>query len=170
MVATFHLHYQGHRIKYGNLEVGNTAQQLLSATRPCCSTEVIESFLFWFILVTYNTDIYIFVFIFIKLAIFTFFLLSSTVIFFLNCMLNIIRFEKIFCETDESIASLHDSSSDVMFLGVHSESILPVMEYFFSWKLCFPWSPCLLLIAESISLDTPGKPTVGFFLKITSPS
>ena len=41
---------------------------------------------------------------------------------------------------------------------------------FFSRKLCFLWSPCLLLIAESISLDTSGKPTVGFFLKITSPS
>ena len=37
-------------------------------------------------------------------------------------------------------------------------------------KLCFLWSPCLLLIAELISLDTSGKPTVGFFLKITSPS
>ena len=29
-------------------------------------------------------------------------------------------------------------------------------------------SPCLLLIAESISLDATGKPTVGFYLKITS--
>ena len=42
--------------------------------------------------------------------------------------------------------------------------------FFFSRKLCFLWSPCLLLIAESISLDTSGKPTVGFSLKITSPS
>ena len=40
----------------------------------------------------------------------------------------------------------------------------------FSQENCFLWSPCLLLIAESISLDTSGKPTVGFFLKITSPS
>ena len=59
MVATFHLHYLGHRIKYGNLEVGNTTQQLLSTTRPCCSIEFIESFLFWVILVTYNIGIYI---------------------------------------------------------------------------------------------------------------
>ena len=59
----------------------------------------------------------------------------------------------------------------MIFLGVHSESIVPFMEYFFlSRKLCFLWSPCLLLIAESISLDTSGKPTVEFFLKITSPS
>ena len=41
---------------------------------------------------------------------------------------------------------------------------------FFSRKLCFLWSLCLLFIAESISLDASGKPTVGFFLKITSPS
>ena len=31
-------------------------------------------------------------------------------------------------------------------------------------------SPCLLLIAESINVDTSGEPTVVFFLKITSPS
>ena len=41
---------------------------------------------------------------------------------------------------------------------------------FFSRKLCFLWSLYLFLIDESISLDTSGKPTVGFFLKITSPS
>ena len=40
---------------------------------------------------------------------------------------------------------------------------------FFSRKLCFLWSPNLFLITESISLDTSGKPTAGFFLKITSP-
>ena len=40
----------------------------------------------------------------------------------------------------------------------------------FSRKLYFLWSPYCLLIAESINLDTSGKPTVGFFLKITSPS
>ena len=56
-------------------------------------------------------------------------------------------------------------------LGVYSESIFPFMQYFFlSRKLCFLRSPCLLLIAESISLDTSGKPTVGFFLKISSSS
>ena len=64
MVATFHLHYLGHRIKYGNLEVGNTTQQLFSTTRPYCSTEFIESFLFWFILVTYHIGIYIFIYIY----------------------------------------------------------------------------------------------------------
>ena len=42
--------------------------------------------------------------------------------------------------------------------------------FFLSRKLCFLRSPCLLLIAESISLDTSGKPTVGFFLKISSSS
>ena len=81
-------------------------------------------------------QVYIFVYIFIKLAIFILFLLSSTVMFFLHCMLNILRYEKIFCEIDESIASQHDPSSDVIFLGVHSESIFPFMEYFFSQENC----------------------------------
>ena len=42
--------------------------------------------------------------------------------------------------------------------------------FFLDRKLCYLRSPGLLLITESISLDTSGKPTVGFFLKITSPS
>ena len=47
MVATFNLHYLGHSIKYGNFETGNTTQQLLSTTQPCCNIEFIESFLFF---------------------------------------------------------------------------------------------------------------------------
>ena len=35
---------------------------------------------------------------------------------------------------------------------------------FFSRNLCFLWSPCLLLITESVNLDTSGKPTA-FFLE-----
>ena len=41
---------------------------------------------------------------------------------------------------------------------------------FFLEKAVFPLATLSLFIAESISLDTSGKPTVGFFLKITSPS
>ena len=48
---------------------------------------------------------YIYVHIFIKLVIFILVVLYSTVIFFLHCMLDILRYEKIFCETDEWIAS-----------------------------------------------------------------
>ena len=62
----------------------------------------------------------------------------DVLMFFLHCMLNILRHEKIFCDSDESIASLHDPSSDVIFLGVHSESIFHVMEYFFLKKTVFP--------------------------------
>ena len=94
MVATFHLHYLGHKIKYGSLEVRDATQQLLPTARPCCSIEFIESFLFWVMLVTYNIGIYIFGYIFIKLAIFIIFLLPSTVMFFMHCMLNILRYEK----------------------------------------------------------------------------
>ena len=109
----------------------------------------------------------IFVYVFIKLVIFILFLLRSTVMFFLHCMLKMLRYEKRFCEIDESFTSQHDLSRDVVFLGVYGESIFPFIEYFyFSRKLGFP---CLLLIAQSMSLDTFYKPTVGFFLKITSP-
>ena len=169
MVATFHLHYLGHRIKYGNLEVGNTTQQLLSTTRPCCSIEFIESFLFWVILVIYNIGIYICIYIYKVSYIYSFYV-GFNCNFFLHCMLNILRYEKIFCEIDESIASWPDPLSDMIFLGVYSKSIFSFMEFFFSRKLYFLWSPCLLLITESISLDASSKPTLGFFLKITSPS
>ena len=78
-------------------------------------------------------------------------------------MLNIFRYEKIFFEIDNSIASEHDPSNGVIFLGVHSESTFPFNEFFFfSRKLCFLWSPCFLLIAELISLDNSGKPAVRF--------
>ena len=158
MVATFHLHYLVHKIKYGNLEVGNTTQQLLSTTQPCCSIEFIESFLFWVILVTYNIGIYICIYLYIyKVSyIHSFFLLFSTLMFFLHCMLNILRYEKNilwnwwvncfiawfikWCDIFGCSLWIH-----FFFYGV-----------FFSRKLCFLWSPCLLLIAESISLDTSG--------------
>ena len=63
MEVTFHLHCLGHRIKYGNPEVENITQQFLSTTRPCCSIEFVESFLFWVILVTYIMGIYICIYI-----------------------------------------------------------------------------------------------------------
>ena len=169
MVATFYLQYLGHRIIYGNLEVGNTTQQLLSTTRPYCSIEFTNIFLFWVILVTYNIGIYICMYIFIKLFTFILFLLSSTVFSALHAQhfeiwKNILWNWWVDCFIARSI-----KWCDI--LGAHSESIFPFMQYFFlSRKLCFLRSPCLLLIAESISLDTSGKPTVGFFLKITSPS
>ena len=56
-------------------------------------------------------------------------------------------------------------------LGIHSKSIFLLWGIFFlSRKPCFLRSPYLLFIAESISLDTSSKPTVGFFLKTASPS
>ena len=168
MVATFHLHYLGHRIKYGNLEVGNTTQQLLSTTRPCCSIEFIESFLFWVILVTYNVGIYICIYIY-KVSFIHSFLLSSTVMFFLHCMLNVLRLKKYFVKLLSRL--VHSTVHQVMwyFLVFIVNPFSLLWSIFFSRKLCFLWSPCLLLIAESISLDISGKPNVGFFLKITSP-
>ena len=44
----------------------------------------------------------------------------------------------------------------------------PFYAVFFSQKNCVLWSFCLLLGTELITLDTSGKPIVGFFLKITS--
>ena len=81
MVATFHLHCLGHRIKYGNPEVGNTTQQFLSTTRPCCSIEFIESFLFWVIFVTYNIGIYICIYIYKVSYIHSFFVIFNCNVF-----------------------------------------------------------------------------------------
>ena len=172
MVATFHLHYLGHRIKYGNFEVGNTTQQLLSTTWPCCSIEFIESFLFWVILVTHNIDIYICIYICKVRYIHSllFFLLSSTVMIFLHCILNILRYEKYFVKLMSRL--LHSTIHQMMwyFWGCIVNPLSLIWRIFSSRKPCFLWSPCLLLIADSISLDTSGKTTMGFFLKITSPS
>ena len=81
MVATFHLHHLGLRMKYGYLKVGNTTKQLLSTTRPCCSIEFIESFLFWVIFVTYNIGIYICIYIYKVSYIHSFFVIFNCNIF-----------------------------------------------------------------------------------------
>ena len=124
----------------------------------------LESFL------SHIIQVYIFVYILIKLVVFVLFLLSSTGMFFLHCMLNVLRYENVFCKIDEWIASQPNPSSDVLLwvLILNSFSLLCSI-FFLSRKLCFLRSPCLLLIAESVSLDT-GKPTVGVFLKISSSS
>ena len=74
--------------------------------------------------------------------------------FFLHCRWNILRYEQIFCETDESIATYHDPSSDVIFLGVHRESISPFMEYFFSQENCvsFGFLVFCLLLSQSAQI------------------
>ena len=171
MVATFHLHYLGHMIKYGNLEVGNTTQQLLSTTRPCCSIEFIESFLFWVILSTYNIGIYIFTYIFIKLAIFIlFFVIFNCNVFSALHAKNFEIWKNILLKLMSRL--LYSTIYQVMWYFwvsiVNPFSLL--WSIFFSRKLCFLWFSCLLLIATSVSLDSSGKSTVVFFLKITSPS
>ena len=168
----------------------------MPTTVPCCSIEFIESlFLFWVVLVTYSIGIYIYIYIYVciyiwyiiyyifnnqrksifkvkillplsyiyKVSYIHSFLLSSTVMFFLHCMLSILRYEKIFCDMDELIALWHDPSSDVILLGVVVSPFFLLSNISFLQKIVF-----LLLIAESISLDTSGKSTTGFSLKITS--
>ena len=76
----------GHKIKYGNLEVGNTTQQLLSTTRPCCSIEFIESFLFWVILVIYNIGINICIYIYKVTYIHSFFVIFNCNVFWIACL------------------------------------------------------------------------------------
>ena len=105
------------------------------------------------------------------LVIFILFLLSSTVMFFLHCMLNILRYEKYILWHWWVDCFIAQSVMWCDILGVHSESIFPFLRYFFfSRKLHFLRSPCLLLIADSIILGISGKPTAGFFLKIASSS
>ena len=112
--------------------------------------------------------VYVFVDMFIKLALFIIFLLSSSVMFFQHCMRTILIYEKIFCEIDESIASQHDPSSDVIFLGVHSESISPFMEYFFSQENCvsFGFLVSCLQLSQSAQILLVNLLWV-FFSKVT---
>ena len=101
MVATFHFHYMGYRIKYGNLGVRNTTQQLLPTTRPCYSTEFIEAFLFLVILVTYNIGIYICIYIYKVSHIHSFFVIFNCNAFsalhakHFNCWKRILIWQKI---------------------------------------------------------------------------
>ena len=115
--------------------------------------------MFWVIFVTYNIGIYICIYIY-KVSYIHSFLLSSTVMFFLHCILSILRYEKIFFEIDEWIAWVLIANPFSLLWSI----------FFLSGELCFLQSPCLLLITESISLDTSFKPTVWFFLKISSSS
>ena len=147
MVATFHLHNLGHRIKYGNLEVENTRQQLLSTTRLCCNIKFIESLLFWVFLVTYNMDIYIFMYIYKDSYIHSFFVIFNCNVFSAlhdrHETWNL-RYEMTFCKTDGSIMEFFSRGKCVSFGHLLS---------------------CFLL-----SQSAPGKPTVGILFKITSPS
>ena len=150
MVATFHLHYLGHRIKYGNLEVGNTTQQLLSTTRPCCSIEFIESFLFWVILVTYNIGIYICIYIYKVSYIHSFFVIFNSSVFSALHTKDFVMWKYIFwnwwvdCFIVRSI-----TWCDI--LGVPSESIFPFMEYRLSQENCVLVSFALIVSCLSLS-------------------
>ena len=66
---------------------------------------------------------------------------------------------------------LHSTIHHVMwYFWVFTVNPFSLSCIFFSRKWCFLWFLFLWLIAELISLDTSGKPTVGFFLKITFPT
>ena len=138
MVTTFHLHYLGHKIKYGNLEVGNTTQQLLPTTRPCCSIEFIESFLFRVILVTYNIGIYICIYIYKVSYIHSFFVIFNCNVFSALHAKHFEIWKNILWNwwVDGFIAR---SIKWCDILSAHSESIFPFMQHFFSFqKTVFP--------------------------------
>ena len=160
MVAIFHLHCLGHRVKYGNLAVGNITQQFLSTTRPCCSIEFIESFSFWVNLATYNIGIYICIYIY-KISYIHFFAIF-------NCNVFSALYAKHFVKLTSRM--LHSTIHQVMWyfwaFVVNPVSLLGGI--FFLKKTVFPLVS--LSIADLISLDTSGKATVGFFLKISFPS
>ena len=138
MVATFHLHCLGHRVKYGNPEVWNSAQQFLSTTRPCCSIAFIEPFSFQVILVTYNIGVCICIYIYKVSYIHSFFVIFNCNVFsalhakHFEIWKNILWNWWVDCFIARSI-----KWCDI--LGAHSESIFPFMQYFFSFqKTVFP--------------------------------
>ena len=167
MVATFHFHCLGHRVRYGNLEVENTTQQFLSTTRPCCSIELIESFLFWVILISHNIGIYICIYIYNVTYVHSFFVIFNWNVFSALHAKHFEMWKKYFLKLTSRL--LHSMIHQVMWYFwvfiVNPFSLLRSI-FLLSRKLCFLCSPCLLLIAESISLNTSGKPTVGFFLHL----
>ena len=142
----------------------------MATTRPCCSIEFTELFLFWFILVTYDIGTYICIYVYKVSYTHYFFVISNCNVFFCIACGTFWDMKKYFVKLMSRL--LHSRIHQVMWyfwvIIVNPFSLL--CSIFFSRKLCFLWSPCLLLIAKSISLDTTGKPTVEFFLKITSPS
>ena len=139
MVATFHLNCLGPRIKYGNPEVENTRQQFLSTTPPSCSIESIESFLFWFISITYNTGIYICIYIY-KVS----YIHSS---FVCNVFLNILRYEKILKLTSRLLYStIHHVMWYLWVFIVNPFSLL--CSIFFSQENCVSFG----LLSFSLSL------------------
>ena len=116
--------------------------------------------LFWVILVTYKTGIYICIYIY-----------SVSYIHSLFIIFNCNAFSELHAKHFEIWKHiLWNWWVDCFIARSIKWSIFAVIKYFFLKKNCFLWSPCLLLIAGSISLDTSGKPTAGFFLKIISPS
>ena len=167
MVATFHLHCLGHRVKYGNPELRNTTQKFLSTTRPCCSIEFMELSLFWVILVTYNIGIYICIYIYEVSYIHSFFVISNCSVFSALHAKHFEIWKKYFVKLTSRL--LHSAIHHVMcYFWVFIVNPFFYAVFFFSRKLCLLSSSCHLLITELISLDTSSKLTVGFFLKITS--
>ena len=122
------------------------------------------------IFVTYNIGIYIYIYIYKVTYIHSFFVILNCNVFYALHAKNFEIWKNIFWNwwVDCFIAR---SIKWYDILCVHSESIFAFIEYiFFLLKTVFPWAPCLLLIAESISLDTSSKPTVRIFLKTSSSS
>ena len=85
--------------------------------------------------------------------------------FFLHYMLYILRYEKNIVKLVNRL--LHNTTHQLVtysWVFVNSESIFYFMESFFPRKRLL-WSPCLLLITESISLDASDKTTSEIFVQ-----
>ena len=131
---------------------------IFSTTRPCYGIEFIESFFCFESFLLHIIYVYIFVYIFIMLGIFILFLLSSSVMFFLHCMLNLLRY---FVKLTNRLrhSTIHQVMWYFWMFIINPFSLL--CSIFFSRKLCLFRSPCQLRINELISLDTSG----GVFLE-----
>ena len=92
---------------------------------------MLQHWIYWIIFVTYNIGIYIFIYIYKVSYIHSFIVIFNGSVF-LHLVLNILRYEKIFCKIDEwNLIKWCD------VLGVHSESIFPFMQFFFLQKTVF---------------------------------
>ena len=120
-------------------------------TRWCCYIGFIKSFSFWGILTTYNIGICICIYIYKVSYIHSFFVIFNCNVFsafhakHFEIWNNILWNWRVDCFIAQS-RKWYDTSECSQWIDFPFYAV-----FFFSRKLCFLWSPCLLLITESIT-------------------
>ena len=168
MAAIFHLHYLGHNIKYGNLEVGNITTIVFN------KTTILQHWVYWIIFIFESflshiiQVIYLHIYIYKVSYIRSFFVIFNCHVFSALGSKQFEIYKEIFCKL---MSRLLRSTIDQMMWYFWVFLVNPFslfMEYFLK-KTVF------LLVSLSLAyrwvnqLRYFGTPTVRFFLKMSSP-